>query len=196
MPPLAISRSVSNHVERFFVLGARVIAQQEMVDRGPRKLGRAAEAAELRVEGAAEDWKAAVEHSGVDACRAGGGAHGHLLPATAPPLRARSDNLRRSLLPGVGDSAPAPPGNQDGRSDFPAGNTCRRKTAAGRESARPTWASRRPGGRLHEGHVDAIDVGPLFAIHFDGHEISIQKSGDLLVLELSRSITWHQWHVE
>ena len=26
------------------------------------------------------------------------------------------------------------------------------------------------GGRLHEGHVDAIDAGPLFSIDFDRHE--------------------------
>ena len=31
----------------------------------------------------------------------------------------------------------------------------------------------RPGRRLHERHVDAIDVGPLLAIHLDRHEIAL-----------------------
>ena len=34
------------------------------------------------------------------------------------------------------------------------------------------------GGRLHERHVDAIDVGPLFAIDFDRHELLVQDFGD------------------
>ena len=53
------------------------------------------------------------------------------------------------------------------------------------------------GGGLHEGHVDAVDVGALFAVDFDGDEVSVQElrrsrsfSND------SRSITWHQWQVE
>ena len=29
-------------------------------------------------------------------------------------------------------------------------------------------------GRLHEGHVDVVHVGPLLAIHFDGDEILVQ----------------------
>ena len=41
----------------------------------------------------------------------------------------------------------------------------------------------RPRRRLHERHVDAIDVGPLFAIHFDGDEIAIQDVGNRLAFE-------------
>ena len=41
----------------------------------------------------------------------------------------------------------------------------------------------RPGRRLHERHVDAIDVGPLLAIDLDRHEVLVQHRGDRVVLE-------------
>jgi hypothetical protein len=36
---------------------------------------------------------------------------------------------------------------------------------------------------LDESHVDAIDVGPFFAVHFDGDVIAIEQGCDLFVFE-------------
>src|ERR1017187_10103364 len=33
------------------------------------------------------------------------------------------------------------------------------------------------GGGLDESHVDAVDVGTLFAIHFDGNEVAVEGGG-------------------
>ena len=40
-----------------------------------------------------------------------------------------------------------------------------------------------PGRHLDEGHVDAIDVRPLFAIDLDRHEVPVEHVGDLAALE-------------
>src|SRR4051794_22332220 len=45
---------------------------------------------------------------------------------------------------------------------------------------RPAATARR---RLHESHVNAIDVRALFAIDFDVHEIPIHDRGGFFVLE-------------
>ena len=41
----------------------------------------------------------------------------------------------------------------------------------------------RPCRRLHERHVDAIDVGTLLAVHLDRHEIAVERLRDRRVLE-------------
>ena len=59
---------------------------------------------------------------------------------------------------------------------------------------RPAARSRR---RLHERHVDAIDVGPLLAIDLDRHEVGVQERRRSSAFSNdSCSMTWHQWHVE
>jgi hypothetical protein len=49
---------------------------------------------------------------------------------------------------------------------------------------------------LHERHVNAIHIGPLFAIDFDVDEVSFMICAISPSLEASRSMTWHQWQVE
>jgi hypothetical protein len=39
------------------------------------------------------------------------------------------------------------------------------------------------GGRLHEGHVDAVDVGALLAIHLHRHERSVENRRDGVAFE-------------
>src|SRR5471030_3417171 len=53
---------------------------------------------------------------------------------------------------------------------------------AGREPDRhgPAAAA---GSGLHERHVDALYIRPLFAVHFDGHVVAIQERGDLVVFK-------------
>ena len=59
---------------------------------------------------------------------------------------------------------------------------------------RPAAAARR---RLHERHVDAVDVGPLFAIHLDrARSRAFSTPRCAASSNDSCSITWHQWHVE
>src|SRR5260221_10530668 len=41
----------------------------------------------------------------------------------------------------------------------------------------------RAGGRLHKGHIDLVHVRTFFAIDFDAHEMFVQISGDILILE-------------
>src|SRR5258707_7288814 len=51
----------NHHVERFLILSARVVAQQEIICDGPWKLRCAAESTVLRVEGAGEYREGGVE---------------------------------------------------------------------------------------------------------------------------------------
>ena len=57
----------------------------------------------------------------------------------------------------------------------------------------PTAAA---GGGLHEGHIDAVHIGALFAIHFDADEIRFMSAAIAAFSKDSRSMTWHQWQVE
>src|SRR5712691_3463278 len=45
---------------------------------------------------------------------------------------------------------------------------------------RPTSAA---GRRLHEQHVDAVDVGPFLAVDFDRHEVFVHHPRDLVVFK-------------
>src|SRR4051812_37888570 len=55
------SQSVGYHLEGFFVLGARIIAQQKIVNHGTWKLGRPSESPSARVIVAAENEESAIE---------------------------------------------------------------------------------------------------------------------------------------
>ena len=48
------------------------------------------------------------------------------------------------------------------------------------DAHRPSAGS---GRRLHERHVDAIDIGPLLAIDLDRHEVLVEHGGDRVALE-------------
>ena len=96
----------------------------------------------------------------------------------------------RDLLQDVDEPRPAPPRRRRKVGAAVERLQLRRQPDAHRPAARS-------GRRLHERHVDAIDVGPLLAIDLDRHEVLVQHarrppsfSND------SCSITWHQWHVE
>jgi len=39
------------------------------------------------------------------------------------------------------------------------------------------------GYHLNGSHVDLVQIGPLFAIHFDIHKVLVHQGGDLLVLK-------------
>ena len=124
-----LAQREQRHVERFLVLGARVVAQQEVVDRGARKLGRAAEAAQARVERAAEREEAAVQDGAIDGAR----------PARPrPPRVAEAARRRRAPIPRSGRGRRPRPRRSgsgwrrspDARSGSRAESRCRRRTAA------------------------------------------------------------------
>ena len=72
--------------------------------RGARKLGRAAEAAEARIEGAAEDGEAAFQRGGVERRRrARSGATSACFFSCSTTSRADSSIFSRSLAPGLRD---------------------------------------------------------------------------------------------
>ena len=51
--------------------------------------------------------------------------------------------------------------------------------------------------RLHRGHVEAVDVRPLLAVHLDAaRSASLSSAATSSFSNDSRSMTWHQWQVE
>ena len=82
----------------------------------------------------------------------------------------------RNFLQDVDETRPAPPRR---RREIRAAVE---RLQLGREphAHRPTAGA---GGRLHEGHVDAIDVRPLFAIDLDRHEVFVEHGRQLAALE-------------
>ena len=93
-----LAQGEQHHVERFLVLGARVVAQQEVMHGDARKLGRAAEAAEARIEGAAEDGEGAFERGRVERRAGAVGRHFHMLLAAARRRCARTRRSSRDRL--------------------------------------------------------------------------------------------------
>src|SRR5262249_3974875 len=88
------------------IFGARVVPQQKMKNRRPRKFRSAAKPSELRIEGAPEDEEAAIQHALVDRTRMARCNHGM-------PLKLRHHVARRiyDLV------APFPPCGRDLRED-------------------------------------------------------------------------------
>ena len=180
--------------------GARDVprAQQEQQLGRARELRRSAEPAEAPVEGPRELIGGIGE-------RVEAGNLARLFAVGAARLDRREpldDDVRRGedlgplLAPHPGDLAQqvdeAGPAPAAGRREVGAAVErfqVRRQPDAHRPAALP----RR---RLHEGHVDAVDVGPLLAIDLDRDAGLVQHRGDGSVLERLPLMTWHQWQVE
>ena len=184
MPPIAIARSVVRTMSRgSLVARARMLAQQEEQLARSRKLRARRRSRRGAASKAAAElpWSAATSTSG---------------PGTAWPPRLRTEALQplddatsrpldlvaflapdaRDLLEDVDEPRPSP---------------ARRRREVGAaverlQRRREPHAHRPPAGsgrRLHERHVDAIDVRPLFAIDLDRDEVAIEHVGHLRVLE-------------
>ena len=176
-------QSEQGGVEGFAVAGAGVEAHEEIEHRGAGEFGRAAEAAVVAVEGAAENLEAAIEQGIVDGRGAGGRRDLGMLAQLLDDVARRCDNLRAIVAPGLGDLA-----QNGGKAGAPIA-ILRRKIGAAEEWLQFRREPHRhgpaagPGGGLHEGHVDAVDVGALFAVHLDGNVIAVEQGGNALVLE-------------
>ena len=159
----------------------RVLAQEKQQLRRPWKLGGLAEPAEPGVERGAKLLDRRLE--------GGRGRHGR--PRRSPidrpePFRervGRLDDLTALRLPDAGDL----PQDVDESGTSPFRRWRKIRAAVKRFQLRCEPHAHRPsarsGGRLHEHHVDAIDVGTLFAIDFDRHEMLVEHRRDCVGLE-------------
>ena len=173
-----------HHVEGFLALGAGVVAQQEIQGHRPGKLGRFAEARMARIEGAAEDVESGIQRSlsGRNTEPARGG-HGRLFGQLLDGRAAGFHDAARSCAPGFRNALQHP--WETGMAVALLGREIRaavERLQLGREPNGHGPASA-AGGGLYECHVNAIYVGPLFAIHLDGHEMPVHQRGDGFVLE-------------
>ena len=166
--------------------------------RRPRKLRRVAEAAVAR-----DRTPRGTASTVASSASAPGTVHGRRRAAPshcscAVSASADCATLPRSSLPDARDLAAGcrrSPGRPHLRRRRKVGAAVERLQLRRQPDAHRPAA--RSGRRLHERHVDAIDVGPLLAIDLDRHEVLVEHarrppsfSND------SCSITWHQWQVE
>ncbi len=170
-----------HHRQRHVVAGALVLAQQEQQFTRPGKLRRIAEPAAAGIEGLLKLLQRVGQRFLTR------------VPAIVLPARHGGqpvDDLRRRLHHVQAIVAPGP---ADLREDIhkrrPAVQRGRREIGAaveGLQVRRQPHAHRPPagaGGGLHERHVDAIDVGPLFAIDLDRNEEVVEHAGHPDALE-------------
>ena len=174
------AKRVQRHVARAASLPVRACSRsRNSSSLGRGKLRRAAKPAAPRVEGLRE----LLRRVAIERAR---GWH-RPAPAAAPFSRAQAiDQVSRptrrysarSVAPGARDLAQhvdepgtAPPRRRREVRAAVERLQLRRQPHAHRPAARP----RR---RLHERHVDAIDVGPLFAIDLDRDEVAVEDRRD------------------
>ncbi len=175
---------VDGHLQGALVAGAPVVAEQQPDRQAGRELGRAADAAVLRVlDAIVEGDRRADRLRPGDAGarrRAGHGAPdglgdrlgrpGHALRVAPVDLgqvaEQRGEPLRGAAIAvvrrEVGPPEERPPVGVEPDAHGPAAV---------------------PGERLDGAHVDRVDVGPLLAVHLDGDEVLVQEPRDLQVLE-------------
>ena len=160
-----------------------VMAQQEVIDHGARKLGLGAEAAQLAVEGGAKLLEEGVaELARVQRVVAHGAHHG-VLAQFGQDAFARGQNAFAIVHPGLRKMIQNRP-----KARPPVAILGRKVSAAEeglqlrRQEYRHRPATRAAGG-LDEHHVDAVNVGALFAVHLYGDEVLVQQAGNDVVLE-------------
>ena len=175
------AQRAQHHLARVGISRSRVLSQQEQQLGRPRELRRRAEAAETAVERVAEllhgpgqrvrRWKRPRR------------------PCLLHLLQLRHQRFGRLRHLGALVAPHARDFQQDVDKSRPSPSGRRRKvrTAVKRFQIRCEPHAHRPaaaaGRRLHERHVDAVDVGPLLPIDFDRDEVLVEHGGDVVVLE-------------
>jgi hypothetical protein len=155
-------------------------AQEQAQRSGGRKLGRAAEAAVARVVARAQLLGRRAQQ--VERDRAGRRAfelraHGR---RQLPGLRV---DARTIFAEHLGDA------REQGREARPPVGVARREVGAGEERAligRQEHRHRPAAVAAHGDrgcHVHTVEIGALFAVNLDAHEVLVHQGGDLLVLE-------------
>ena len=105
------------------------------------------------------------------ACSIARSCVGQRLGRLARPSSRSARQTRAISLQDVDEAGPAPPRRRRKVGAAVERLQLRRQPHAHRPAARS-------GRRLHERHVDAIDVGPLLAIDLDRHEVLVQHRRD------------------
>ena len=175
------AQRLHHHGPRHVIARALVLAQQEQQFTGPRKLRRVAEPATPGIEGLCELLVGLGQRPRIG-CAAIVLPLRHLLEARHH-LSRRLDDVQPVIAPGAADlgehidkSGPAPlrPGRIVGAAE------------EGLQVGRQPHTHGPPAGagrRLHERHVDAVDVRTFFAVDLDGNKVIVQNLGHAVVLE-------------
>ena len=182
MPPSAIARSVRSAMSRASTLPARACSRSRNSSSQGRGNFGASPNPLLRQSNASQNCVAARTSASLPgtfevaavcstrrSCVVIASADWSTLSRSARPDAA-------DLLEDVDESGPSPPRGRRKVGAAVEGLQIRRQPDAHRPAARS-------GGRLHEGHVDAIDVGALLAVDLDGDEVLVEHRGDCVVLE-------------
>ena len=173
---------VEHHVHRLLFFGANPVAQQEGRMAGRGELGRVAPPAVLAVVSLLQGAAGVAQH------RAGqyqsvAVRPGRQLEKFAVQVHRRICQLLPLGLPGLLNLL------QHLKETGPAILVFWRPVSAPVERFQVGRKEniQRPAAladhRLDEGHVDLVDVGTLFAVHLDAHEVGIEIAGHLVVLE-------------
>ena len=171
------------HVERHAVAAPGVDAQQELQRHRRRELGGAAEAAQARIETAQQAVERLVDQVVVQRPAAAERLGQGRLPQVIGDLTRAALHVAAPLLPRLGQGqqhlaeggqAVARRGRVVGAAEEGAAVGCQG------HGHRPAAL---PGQGDDGAHVDAVQVGPLFAIDLDVDEVAVHQVGRLRVLE-------------
>ena len=173
--------SVQNHLHGSGVADSGAITQEEGGKAGTREFGRAAETAVYGVVLLLEFGRGAVEEIGGDRTVPGLGQDE--VGEAGMEVVGRVEDFGAVVLPDLGDLLEDL--QEAGAAEFALG----RKVGAGVEGFEvggeetvegpPSLA----GHGLNGGHVYFVNVGALFAIHFDADKVGVEEGGDGAVLE-------------
>ena len=173
------------HLERLLRCAtARVISQQEIEHDRAREFGRTRRIHHGRIVHAAEMWNAESRRCRIRAMPVRGAVALRILRQLRDDVAAR---LRRCVRARC--ATPRAIRSQNRSETRPPIAIVRGEIGAAEKRLQlrrqkhrhgPAAAARR---RLHERHVDAIDIRPFFAIHFYRHEPAIQDRGQSFVFE-------------
>ena len=171
-----------HHVQRLRVAGALPVAQQEVENRWTGKLWSIAEASEARIKRAPEMVEGTLRKRGFHMTRSGGWPVG-LGPEMVHDVLAGFQNLRALAGPCLGDTLQYC--RESGSAITVVGgkvSTAHERLEVGCEPdghgpATPT------GGGLHVSHVDAVDIGTLFAVHLDADKPLVHQLRNFRVFE-------------
>ena len=181
------SQGEERHPERRFAIAtvapfAREHSHKKVEGDRPRKFRRAAKAALFAVESSRQLIETAGQRVGAGFCRGRGARAGKLLKLL-DDLRAVRDDVLAICFPRFRNPLEdrretGPPLPIFGRIIRAAEK--RLQVRGEKDAHRPSAATRR---RLNECHVNAIDIGSLFAIDFDVHEVRVHDLRDLFVFK-------------
>ena len=176
-------QGLGDHLQRPWVVGGIVVAQQEFQHHRLGELGRPAPSAVRLVEIPIEILKGGIQRFTFHAFTFHALGYHHLLFDGVHQLLAALNEFLPPVSPGIGYA------QQDlGERGHPVARR-RRKVGASvkwlpirREEHRHRPAAA-TGQRLHRAHIDAVQVWPLLPVHLDADKVLVQNRSHALLLE-------------